>query len=115
MIRIERFVIIVTWIWAIAFIAAVFWQPLFDTIIPLPGLVNFSKSKYSWVMAFTIVAFSVWLSMPKLITRDRLLIFEGVTLTLSFIGFLFISVPYGLACSSIASGIRRTIKSEAKR
>lgn len=75
------------------------WGLYFTRPFPVPGLSNFSSFNptIKWSVIAAIVTVSTLLTIKRWHTRDRLIIFQGIVLTLSVIVLFFIDMTVGFA------------------
>jgi hypothetical protein len=90
------------WLWAVSFVATALWGALSASPLPFPGLRNLASSEFLIPMSLYLLAAAGWYSTPRLITRGLLLAFRTVSVVLAFVGFIFTSVPFGIACAFLA-------------
>jgi hypothetical protein len=90
---------------------ALMWPELFGTEVPLPGLRALSARTVGWPLAVIASAMAVFLSVPRLLSRDRLLICAGVALCLFGVIVVYVSPVFASVFGLIAGNIIR----EAKR
>lgn len=110
--RTARSTYFLSWLWALSFVGAVLWVNISTTPLPFPGLRNLSESEFGVPMSLFLLAAATWLSLPRLVSRDSLLFFRGVSTAFAVIGFLFTSVPFGLACAFLAHSTRPALWSQ---
>jgi len=106
--RTRLFVYLIAWAWALILLVAAFWSNFSDSQFPLPGTRAFSVSDHRIPMAIFVFASATWYSMPRLVTRNSLLFFSGVSAALGLVGFIYTSVPFGLACFFFSTTAQRT-------
>lgn len=71
---------------------AVLWPHFFTSEMPLPGLRNMSAPLIGWPLTVVTFAMALWLSIPALLSRDRLLIFAGFSLCMSLVVAFYASM-----------------------
>ncbi len=110
MMKPSRSDLLLYWVAVVALGAAIAWPRIYGTEIPAPGLRTFSHSEYAVLMWLSVAGAAIWLSVPRWITRDRLLIFAGVMGCLAVMGLFTLSVLYGIVAASICNGALRITK-----
>jgi hypothetical protein len=101
--------LLVIFMWAIGFAAAGVWSRFSSGPFPFPGFrrVAEAEGSYPVLQVVAVLVAAAWLAVHAWQTRERLLVFQGMAIVLSFEGFLYIGVPFGLAFSCFA-GIARS-------
>lgn len=99
------------WLAVAGAIMAVSWPYLFGSVIPLPGLRGLSAPMVGGPLAAAALAMAVFLSIPSLLSRDRLLICAGASLALFALVVVYASPVFAGLFAFIAGNSIR----EAKR
>lgn len=75
------------------------WGIYFSRPFPIPGLTDFSSLDpvIKWSVIVGVVSVATGLTLESWKTRDRLLVFQGIVITLGFIVLFFIDMTVGLA------------------
>jgi hypothetical protein len=96
------FVYLLAWFWAFLFVVAASWGSFTTSEFPFPGTRAFSTSEYRIFMAAYVLFAAAWYSTPTLVSHKALAFFRVVSYILALLGFIFLSVPFGIACSFFA-------------
>ena len=80
------------WIAAIAFSFAAWWPHYSESALPLVGLRNLTNPLIGWPLALITLAMAVFLSFPKFLSKERLLICAGFSFCL-FVVTVFYASP----------------------
>jgi len=99
------------WLAAVGALIAVSWPHFFGAEVPLPGLRSLSAPSVGWPLAVASLAMATFLSLPQLLSKDRLLVCAGVALCLFAVLVVYVSPVFALVFAFIAGNIIR----EAKR
>ena len=108
--QVSRSLLITSWGWAVVFVITLAWPYVMGGVIPLPGLAKLTESSHLVAMSVALVCCSFYLSIPRIKKRDSLLLLAGTLGCLSVIGFVFVSVPFGIAATSLFYGVMQTVK-----
>ncbi len=81
------------WAGAVVFLVAASWPALSQSEFPLAGLRGLTTPVVGWPLAVTTVALAVFLSIPALQTRDRLLVCGGFTACLCLVVGIYVAPP----------------------
>src|SRR5688572_30266467 len=93
------------WLAAMGSILAAAWPHLFGAEVPLPGLQSLSSPGVGWPLAVASLAMAVFLSFPRLLSRDRLLVCAGIALCLSAVIVVYVSPIFAVVFAFIAGNI----------
>lgn len=94
----SRFSLVVSWIGVAGIVLAAAWPFLSDAEIPFPGLRRLASGDPFLTMlqaAIALVA-AIFVTVRRWQTRDRWLIFRGISMTLAIVGFAAIGGPFGI-------------------
>lgn len=100
------------WILALGAVAATGWPRWFGGSVPLPGLRSLESPQVGWPFAIAAMALALFLSVPHLLTRDRLLVCAGACLALCIVTAFYVSPTAGLLFGFIGSNILREQRRE---
>lgn len=104
----RSFVYVIAWLWALLFIVSASWGSFASTEFPFPGTRAFSTSEHRIYMAAYVFAAATWYSIPGLVSQKALAFSRVVSSILAFVGFIFVSVPFGIACLFFAVTAHRS-------
>lgn len=99
------------WLAVVGAAMALLWPEFVGKEVPLPGLRLLSARTVGWPLAVIALAMAIFLSVPRFLSRDRLLICAGVALCLFGVLVVYVSPVFALVFGFIAANIIR----EAKR
>jgi hypothetical protein len=100
------------WIMAVGAVIAVCWPTWFGASVPLPGLRGLESPQVGWPFATASIALAVFLSIPRLLSRDRLLVCAGACLALCLVAMLYVSPMSGLLFGFVGGNILRENRAE---
>ena len=110
---ISRSTVIYSWVWVLIFAVTLAWPYTFDSTIPFPGLAKLAQSPYLALMSTALFICALFVSIPRLQSRNKNIAFAGVVGCLAVAGFLFLSVPFGLANAPLCYEAIRSTKPKA--
>ncbi len=79
------------WITALAFFIAVSWPHISESALPLMGLRNLTPPYVGWPLTLVTLFMASFLSFPRLLSRDRLLICAGFSFCLFLVVSFYVS------------------------
>jgi hypothetical protein len=80
------------WVATIAFLLAAWWPYYSESALPLIGLRNLTNPLIGWPLALITLAMAMFLSFPKFLSKERLLICAGFSFCL-FVVTVFYASP----------------------
>ena len=80
------------WIATLGFFIAVSWPHFSETELPLMGLRNLTAPHVGWPLTVVTLIMALFLSIPSLLSRDRLLICAGFSLCLYLVVTFYVSM-----------------------
>lgn len=98
------------WIAALGFFIAVVWPHLSETELPLMGLRNLTAPHIGWPLTVITLIIALFLSFPRILSRDRLLICAGFSLCLYLVVTFYVSPVAPLLLLFIGVNIIRETK-----
>ncbi|NRF65765.1 hypothetical protein HLB44_02075 [Aquincola sp. S2] len=101
------------WLAAAAAIVAASWPHLFGAEVPLPGLRGLSAPTVGWPLSVASLAMAVFLSLPRLLSRDRLLVCAGIALCLFVVLVVYVSPVFAGVFALMAGSIIREVRPTA--
>jgi hypothetical protein len=79
------------WIAALGFLLAVSWPYFFESELPLAGLRNLTAPGIGWPLSVVSFVMALFLSFPRFLSRDRLLVCAGFSLCLYLVVSFYVS------------------------
>lgn len=101
------------WLAAIGAVVAVSWPHLFGAEVPMPGLRGLSAPSVGGPLAVASLVLAIFLSIPRILSRDRLLVCAGVSLCLFAVLVVYVSPGFALVFAFIAGNILRETRRAA--
>lgn len=95
------------WVLALGAMAAVSWPRWFGASVPLPGLRSLEPPTVGWPFAAASLALALFLSTPRLLSRERLLVCAGMCLALCIVTAFYVSPTAGLLFGFIGGNLLR--------
>ena len=101
---------VLAWVAVVGFFIAASWPSISESVLPFLGLRNLSTPQIGWPLATATLVMAVFLSIPALLSRDRLLICAGFSLCLFFVVAIYVSPAGGIIFAFIGGNIIREIR-----
>lgn len=98
---------LIAWIAGVVFLGAAIWPNWSESAFPLAGLRNLTTPLVGWPLALVALAIAVFLSMPRFLTRDRLLICAGFCFCLFLAAALYAAPTAALSFGFISGNLMR--------
>jgi hypothetical protein len=95
------------WVAASAFLIAASWPHISESQLPFMGLRNLSTPHVGWPLTLIALIMALFLSFPRFLSRDRLLICAGFALCLFLVVTFYVSPVAGLMFGFIGGNIVR--------
>jgi len=95
------------WLAAIGFFIAVSWPHFSESALPLVGLRSLTAPHVGWPLTVATLIMALFLSFPRILSRDRLLICAGFSLCLFLVVTFYVSPVAALMLGFIAANIIR--------
>ena len=95
------------WIAALGFFVAVSWPHFSETELPLLGLRNLTAPHIGWPLTVTTLTIALFLSFPRILSRERLLVCAGFSLCLYLVVTFYVSMVAPLMLLFIGVNIIR--------
>jgi hypothetical protein len=102
------------WLMLLGALAAAGWPSVIGTPLPLPGLAALGAPAAGWPVAAVSLAMALFLSMPRLLTRDRLLVCAGASFCLFAATAFYVSPSAGLLFVFIGANLVRETRQRAE-
>jgi hypothetical protein len=102
------------WLMFLGALVAAAWPSLFGTPVPLPGLAALSAPAAGWPVAAVALALALFLSMPRLLTRERLLVCAGAAFCVFAAMAFYVSAAAGLLFALIGGNLLRETRQRAE-
>jgi len=97
------------WIAGLGFLIAVCWPHFSESELPLAGLRNLAAPHIGWPLTVVTLIMALFLSLPSVLSRDRLLICAGFSLCLFLVVTFYVSPVAALILGFIGANIIREI------
>jgi len=91
------------WIATLAFLFAAWWPHFSTSALPLVGLRNLSTPLIGWPLTIVTCGMAVFLSLPNLLSKSRLLICAGFSFCL-FVVVAFYASPVAAGVFALIGG-----------
>ena len=95
------------WLCVVGFTVGAAWPLVFGEPVPLVGLRGFSTSPMAWPVVLATAFFALYLSLPRLHTRNRLVAGIAVSITLFIVVAFFIGMAAGVLLVFLAANLYR--------
>ena len=95
------------WVATIGFVIAASWPDLSESELPLMGLRGVTAPLVGWPLTIVTFIMAVFLSLPRFLSRERLLVCAGFSLCLFLVVAFHVSPVAGLLLGFIAANIIR--------
>jgi hypothetical protein len=82
---------LLAWVAAAGFLFAAWWPHFYQSALPLVGLQNLTNPMIGWPLALTTLAVALFLSLPGLLSKERLLICAGFSFCLFLVTAFYAS------------------------
>ncbi len=97
------------WLFTLTLGVGIAWPQILESLTWAAGLQAFAHSKYAVFMWSAVFVGALWLSMPRWHTRDRLLIFVGISGCLAILGGFFFSLVFGMMFAAFCTVAGRMV------
>lgn len=98
------------WIATLGFFIAVVWPHFSEAELPLMGLRNLTAPRVGWPLTVVTLLMALFLSIPSILSRDRLLVCAGFSLCLYLVVTFYVSPVAPLLFLFIGVNIIRETK-----
>lgn len=101
---------VVTWAVSIIFLSAASWPSLSASAYPLLGLRALTAPTIGWPIATATMALAVFLSVPPLPPRDKLLVGIGFSSCLMIASAVYVASGPALLCLAIVGALLNAVR-----
>jgi hypothetical protein len=102
------------WVATIAFLLAAWWPHYSESALPLIGLRNLTNPLIGWPLALITLAMAVFLSFPKFLSKERLLICAGFSFCLFVVTVFYASPVAAIVFIFIGANLVRESRSPSR-